>query len=151
LRLLIAGAGDRERRVANGILSAGLGGAVRMIGAVRGQEKLDLLAAADVMVRTSTHEVFPEAYLESLSVGTPVAATPAGDTPFLAEESGAIELLPFADPAGQAVALGALLDDPERRERMRASALEYSRRFVWARQKDRYWDLLATAARGEGR
>src|SRR5205085_12439551 len=69
LRLLIAGTGHRKRDVATRIRSEGLGGVARMIGPVQGQEKLDLLAAADVMVRSSWHEVFPEAYLEALSVG----------------------------------------------------------------------------------
>ena len=124
----------------------GEAGAIRMIGAVRGQEKLDLLAAADLMVRTSTHEVFPEAYLEALSVGAPVAATPAGDTPDLAEDSNAIALLPLGDPRGQAAILGELLGDPARLDRMRVAALDYSRRFRWEAQKDRYWDVLRSAA-----
>ncbi len=147
--LVIAGTGDREEHVRSRIRSLGMGGAdgaIRLIGAVRGQEKLDLLAAADLMVRTSTHEVFPEAYLEALSVGTPVAATPVGDTPELAEESQAIELLPLGDPEGQAAALGALLDDRARRERMRAAALDYSARFRWETQKERYWNALTAAA-----
>jgi len=147
--LVIAGTGDREEHVHSRIRSLGMGGvdgAIRMIGAVRGQEKLDLLAASDLMVRTSTHEVFPEAYLEALSVGTPVAATPVGDTPYLAEDSRAIALLPPGDPVGQAALIGALLDDPARRERMRAAALDYSARFRWDTQKERYWNVLASAA-----
>jgi len=118
-----------------------------MIGPIRGQEKLDLLAAADLMVRCSRHEVFPEAYLESLSVGTPVAATPAGDTPDLAEDSGAIELLPFGDPVGQAAVLAALLDDDARRKQMGGRALDYSRRVVWSDLSERYWRVLERAAR----
>ena len=117
-----------------------------MIGAVRGQEKLDLLAAADVMVRTSSHEVFPEAYLESLSVGTPVAATPAGDTPDIAEQSRAVLLLPHGDPQGQAALLGDLLDDSARRRLMSEAALDYASRFVWEAQKEKYWDVLRSAA-----
>jgi glycosyltransferase involved in cell wall biosynthesis len=125
-----------------------LGEAVQMIGPVRGQDKLDLLAAADVMVRSSLHEVFPEAYLEALSVGTPVAATPAGDTPDLAEQSGAIELLPFGDPRGQAAVLAALLDDVDRRVRMRERALDYSRRVRWEQQRELYWNVLERSAGG---
>jgi len=146
LRLMIAGAGDRERDVATTIERSELKEAVRMVGAVRGQEKLDLLAAADLMVRASRHEVFPEAYLEALSVGTPVAATAAGDTEDLAAESGAIELLPMNDPRGQARVLASLLDDPSRRSAMRERALEYSRSVVWDRQKERYWSVLESAA-----
>jgi glycosyltransferase involved in cell wall biosynthesis len=148
LRLLIAGAGNRERDVTTRIRSEGLAEAVQMIGPVRGQDKLDLLAAADVMVRSSLHEVFPEAYLEALSVGTPVAATPAGDTPDLAEHSGAIELLPFGDPRGQAAVLAALLDDVDRRARMRERALDYSRRVRWEQQRELYWNVLARGAGG---
>jgi glycosyltransferase involved in cell wall biosynthesis len=148
LRLVIAGAGDRETDVMRMIERSGLRDSVRLVGAVRGQEKLDLLAAADLMVRVSRHEVFPEAYLEALSVGTPVAATPAGDTPDLAADSQAIALLPMNDPPAQARALAALLDDRPRRSAMREHALEYSRRVVWDSQKERYWSVLATAAGG---
>lgn len=148
LYMIIAGAGDRERDVATRIESNGWESCVRMIGSVRGQEKLDMLAAADVMVRTSRHEVFPEAYLEALSVGTPVAATPAGDTPDLAEESRAIELLPFDDVGEQARILARLLDDVPRRRAMREHALEYSRRVVWDARKEHYWSVLQRAAGG---
>jgi glycogen synthase len=148
LQLMIAGAGTREREIAARIRRGGLDEVVRMIGPVRGQEKLDLLAAADLMVRASRHEVFPEAYLEALSVGTPVAATAAGDTADLAAESGAIELLPSADPRGQAETIGSLLDDTERRTQMRARALEYSERVQWAQQRERYWAVLQRVAGG---
>ena len=124
----------------------GEAGAIRMVGAVRGQEKLDLMAAADLMVRTSTHEVFPEAYIEALSVGTPVAATPAGDTPDLAEDSKAIALVPFGNPRGQAAVIAELFGDRARLDRMRVAALDYSRRFRWDVQKERYWDVLRSAA-----
>jgi glycosyltransferase involved in cell wall biosynthesis len=75
-----------------------------------------------------------------------VAATPVGDTPDIAEASQAIALLPVGDPAGQAAILGALLDDHPRRDRMRTAALEYSARFRWDEQKERYWSVLASAA-----
>ena len=148
VRLLIAGTGDQKAQITEKIRKLDLGNEVRMIGAVRGQEKFDLLAAADLVIRSSRHEVFPEAYLEALSVGTPVAATPAGDTPLMADDSSAIELLPFGDPVGQAEVLARLLDDPERLEHMRESALDYSRRFVWDAQKDRYASLLEAAGGG---
>lgn len=148
LRMLIAGSGDQEAKIAKLIRKLDVNDEVRMIGAVRGQAKLDLLAASDVMIRCSRHEVFPEAYLESLSVGTPVAATAVGDTPLMAEDSGAIELLPTDDAAGQAAVLARLLDDPARLARMRESALQYSRRFLWDAQKDRYATLLEDACGG---
>ncbi len=148
VRMLIAGTGDRQMKISEAIRTLDLGGEVRMIGAVRGQEKLDLLAASDAMVRTSRHEVFPEAYLEALSVGTPVLATPAGDTPLMADDSNAIALLPFADPAGQAAVMAGVLDDAARLAQMRAAALDYARRFVWDSQKEHYASLLEAAVGG---
>lgn len=145
IRLLIAGSGDREAEVTETIRSLGLESSVTRLGAVRGAEKLDWIEAADLVVRTSYHEVYPEAYLEALSTGTPVAATPAGDTPDLAEESGAVALLPFRDPSGQATVLERLLLDPAERERMRDRALDYSTRVTWDRQKERYWSVLEEA------
>lgn len=144
--LLIAGSGNREAEVEEKIRALGLRDAVRWLGPLRGAEKFDVLAAADVMVRTSRHEVFPEAYLEALSVGTPVAATPAGDTPDLAEDSGAVALLPFGDPEGQARVLAELLVDRARLGAMRERALDYSRRVTWERRKEDYHRVLADAA-----
>jgi glycosyltransferase involved in cell wall biosynthesis len=146
--LLIAGSGNREAEVEEKIRALGVQDAVRWLGPLRGAEKFDVLAAADVMVRTSRHEVFPEAYLEALSVGTPVAATPAGDTPDLADDSGAIALLPFGDPEGQARILAELLADRARLTSMRDRALDHSRRVTWERRKEDYFRVLADAAGG---
>lgn len=148
-RLLIAGTGDeRQRRTLESrVRRLGLDGRVHWLGSLSGREKVDVLAATDVLVRTSFHEVFPEAYIEALSVGTPVVATPAGDTPILAEESGAIEVVPFADPPAQALALGRLLDDDRRLEEMRSRGLAYAARVTWEDRKDLYWDVLETARR----
>jgi glycosyltransferase involved in cell wall biosynthesis len=145
VKLLIAGVGDRERELEERIRSSALESMVMRLGPLRGQEKLDLLATADVLVRTSRHEVFPEAYLEALSVGTPVAATPAGDTEYLARESDAIALLPFGDPKAQAAVIGGLLGSPERLARMRAGALGYARRERWDGRKELYWNCLQQA------
>ncbi|MEA2624323.1 MAG: teichuronic acid biosynthesis glycosyltransferase TuaC [Candidatus Binatota bacterium] len=147
-RLWIAGSGDREARIRKRIGSLGIGGSVQMLGARRGQDKLDLLAAADVMVRTSRHEVFPEAYLEALSVGTPVAATAAGDTEDLATDSGAVAVLPANDPHRQAAMIGALIADRDRLTLMKQRALQYSRRVVWDDRKEVYWRVLESAAHG---
>ncbi len=146
VKLLIAGGGDGEADVERCIRFLQLESAVTRLGPVRGQEKVDLLAAADLLVRTSRHEVFPEAYLEALSVGTPVAATPAGDTEHLAHESGAVALLPFGDPPGQARVIDGLLRAPETLARMRAGALDYCARERWEGRKEAYWDCLAQAA-----
>ncbi len=145
-KLLIAGGGDSEAEVAERIRFLQLESVVTRLGPVRGQEKLDLLAAADLLVRTSRHEVFPEAYLEALSVGTPVAATPAGDTEYLARESGAVALLPFGDPLGQSRVIDGLLRAPETIARMRVGALDYSARERWEGRKEAYWDCLVEAA-----
>lgn len=146
LKLLIAGSGDRETELTTRIWNEGMTRMVKMLGSIRGQEKLDVVAAVDLLVRASHHEVFPEAYLEALSVGTPVAATPAGDTPYLAEESGAVAILPFGDPRAQAGVIAGLIDDPERLATMRARALDYADRFRWSAQSDRYWSVLERAA-----
>ena len=144
--LWIAGTGDREESIRALVTASGLTSAVRWLGAVRGEERFDLLAAADLMVRTSRHEVYPEAYLEALAAGTPVAATPAGDTPDLAEESGAVALLPFGDPQGQAAVLRRILVSREERHAMRARALDHARRVTWNDRKERYFKILSRTA-----
>ena len=91
------------------------------------------LRALDVFVLSSDWEGLPIAVLEALACGVPQVATNVGGTAeAVTAETGV--LVPPADPAALAEALVALLQDDERRQRMRqASILRHGRAFTLER------------------
>lgn len=80
-RLAIAGSGPREGRLHRLVHACGLEGDVAFVGPVRGEEKVALLAAADVAVLPSHSEGMPMALLEAMAAGLAVIATPVGAIP----------------------------------------------------------------------
>jgi teichuronic acid biosynthesis glycosyltransferase TuaC len=55
----------------------------------------DLMAAADVMLLTSTQEGSPVAVMEALACGLPIVSTPAGDVPSMLSEAQNARVLEF--------------------------------------------------------
>lgn len=105
IKLLIAGNGNLEGVVREFINKEGLQEKVKMLGIVKGADKLYLIKHVNLSIRTSYHEVFPVAYLESIAFGIPVIATPVGDTEILAQKTGAITIVPIKQPEATAEAI----------------------------------------------
>ncbi|WP_406205011.1 glycosyltransferase family 4 protein [Kitasatospora sp. NBC_01560] len=79
----------------------------------------DLLAAADVVVLSSRWEARSLVVQEAMRAGVPVVATAVGGVPELVGD--AAVLVPPGDAAALSRAVGALLADPGRRERLAAA------------------------------
>ncbi|AUY54113.1 glycosyltransferase family 1 protein [Streptomyces sp. CB01881] len=79
----------------------------------------DLLAAADVVVVPSRWEARSLVVQEAMRAGVPVVATAVGGVPELVGD--AAVLVPFGDAAAIGRAVGGLLADPARRERLVAA------------------------------
>ncbi|MFC4590302.1 glycosyltransferase [Sphaerisporangium corydalis] len=73
---LLAGSGPLFRETADRVAALGLGGTVRLLGPVR--EASRLVAAADLLVLSSTYEGLPVVVMEALAAGVPVVATDVG-------------------------------------------------------------------------
>jgi glycosyltransferase involved in cell wall biosynthesis len=87
-------------------------------------ELFGYLAASDVYVFPSRHEGFPVAPLEAMALGLPVVAADArgvGEILEDPERDGGIRV-PGEDPGALAAALQALLEDPERAQRLGRAA-----------------------------
>ncbi len=81
-------------------------------------------AAMDAYANTSVSEGMSQAIVEAMSVGLPIVATPAGDTPRLIGGSRPCGLLvPHGDVDRLADALYRLATDPERRQQLGEAAL----------------------------
>ncbi len=82
-----------------------------------------IYAAADLLVWPAVREAIGMALLEAQAAGTPVVAGTAGAVPLIVTHRETGLLSPVGDPNALANNLRTLLDDPERRSRMRAAAL----------------------------
>ena len=122
--LLVAGDGEEHDPLLAGIASRGLGDRVRPLGPLPRGEVLDLFAAADASILSSSWENFPHSVVESLAVGTPVLATRAGGVAEVVEDGVNGLLVPVGDAVALAAAVARFFADEELRTRLRASAAE---------------------------
>lgn len=110
-------AGDGPERAA---LEAAAGGRVQLLG--RRSDVPALLASADVFVLPSRYEGTSLALLEAMGAGKAVVATAIGGTDELVRDGIDGLLVPPDDADALAAAIGRLLDDPQLRARLGASA-----------------------------
>jgi glycosyltransferase involved in cell wall biosynthesis len=108
-----------------------LAGRVLLPGYVSEREKIEWFRRALVFVLPSHAEGFGIAAVEALKVGVPVVAASRGALPEVLGP--AARLVDPDDPAGLAVALAALLDDPAERRRLVEVGWRHVERFTWAR------------------
>ncbi len=152
LRLSVVGHGwwDAELHAEAGRL--GVADAVDFLGFVDEQQKADVLASSWLLAVPSLKEGWGLSVVEAASHGTPAVAFSGagglaesildGRTGVLVDGSGGDAAAAFAE------AVGALLGDPARRERLGAQAVQHARRFTWARTVERFEQVLRQAVDG---
>ena len=118
LTLLLVGSGADVAEVMRRIEALGLRGARHVDRWVNDRaETAGLLSAADVYVFPSRHEGFPLAPVEAMACGLPAVAADAQGIPDIlaaGEQHGGV-IVGRDDARGLTDALGALIDDPDRR------------------------------------
>lgn len=134
VKLLIAGNGNLEMVIRNYVQKEHLQDKVELLGIVRGENKKALLQRADAVIRTSYHEVFPVVYLEALSSGVPVIATPVGDAELIAERTGGIEIVPVNKPQKVAEAIIRRMEHPGLSLDTISKCREYLNSISWEEQ-----------------
>lgn len=112
-------AGDLDR-VRGRVAEAGLEHTVRFLG--RRADALSFVAACDVFVNPSDVEGLPVAILEAMSLAKPIVATAVGGVPSVIRDGETGILVEPGDPAALAKGIERLLDDPDLRARLGASA-----------------------------
>ena len=119
LRLLIVGRGGLADQIAS--QAADLGDRVVMAG--MRHDVMRVFDAADVCLQPSRTDAFPTTLIEAMAASVPVLATAVEGIPEIITDGETGVLVP-APPRAQAFAdaLGALLEDPDRRRRLARAA-----------------------------
>lgn len=147
-RAVIAGDGDvsAARRLVERL---GLAGRVGLPGWVGAAEVERLLATSDILVLPSFEETLPMAVIEAFGAGLAVIATPVGAVPDVVRPDETGVLIAPGDVVGLAQAIGALIEDPARRERLGAAAKAYhGKHLALAPYADRMIGLWRRSAGG---
>ena len=122
VELLIAGEGDERAAIERDIAELGLGGRVRLLGAQPRARVVELFAAVDASILSSSWENFPHTVVEALAAGTPVLATATGGVAEVVHEGENGLLVPVGDAGALAGAIRRFFDDDELRGRLRAAS-----------------------------
>jgi glycosyltransferase involved in cell wall biosynthesis len=112
-RLVIAG-NDMGAGTGTRVLVRELGLESRTIftGLLRGRERLEALADADVLVYPSQNEIFGLVPLEAILTGTPVVVADDSGCGEIVSRTGGGQVVPAGDADALARAIGAILDAP---------------------------------------
>jgi glycosyltransferase involved in cell wall biosynthesis len=133
VQLVVAGpdGGDRER-FEHRVQSLAIRERVHVVGPLYGPEKLAALVDAECLCLPSRQEGFSLAVTEALACGVPPIISESCHFPEVAE-AGAGEVVPL-EAGAIAAALGRVLSDPQRRERMGAAGQKLvASRYTWPR------------------
>ena len=122
--MLVAGDGDLRPQ-----LEAKAGPRTRFLGPLPRARVLELFAAADGAVLSSSWENFPHSVVEALAVGTPVVATAVGGVAEIVDDGVNGLLVPPDDVDAFAGALVRFASDESLRARLRAAAAPSVERF----------------------
>jgi glycosyltransferase involved in cell wall biosynthesis len=144
---VVVGDGDERATLERDVDELGLRGRVRFLGAQSRRRVLELFAAADASLLSSSWENFPHGVVEALAVGTPVIATATGGVAEIVRDGENGLLVPPGDSPAFAEALQRYLGDAELRARLRAAAAPSVERFAPERVLPRLEAILAGAAR----
>ena len=126
-RLLLVGEGSLRDALARQAGRLGIAESVSFTGFRSDVPRI--LDAVDIVALPSLHEGMPLTVIEASAAGRPVVATAVDGTPEVVIDGRTGRLVPPADPAALARALGDLLDDPATAERMGREG------FRWARER----------------
>ena len=120
--LVLAGEGDERPALERDVAELGLEQRVSFIGAQPRERVLELFAAADASILSSSWENFPHTVVEALAAGTPVLATATGGVAEVVRDGQNGLLVPPGDAVALGEAIRRYTGDEELRGRLRAAA-----------------------------
>lgn len=130
LRLLVAGPGDEEE--IRGMIPAGLGDRLVLLGQVSERDKVRAYHSVDVFVAPNLGgESFGIVLAEAMAAGAPIVASDIGAFRRVLRGGRAGALFPVGDAAALAETASGLLDDPARRAMLSREARAAVRQYDW--------------------
>lgn len=149
--LSIAGEGDQQRALERDVAELGLTERVQFLGALPRDRVVDLFAAADASILSSTWENFPHTVVEALAAGTPVIATATGGVGEVVRDGENGLLVPLGDSSALGEAIRRYFGDEELRRRLReqaaASVEQYSQERIFTELEQTLEQVTRTLAR----
>jgi glycosyltransferase involved in cell wall biosynthesis len=147
VQLFIAGEGDERGALELQVEELDLRERVRFLGAQPRARVLELFAAADASILSSSWENFPHTVVEALAVGTPVIATAAGGIGEVVRDGENGLLVAPGDVVALARAVERYFADDDLGVRLRAAAAPSVVEYAPERVFDRLEQALLEAAR----
>jgi len=151
VRLVIAGEGDQQATLERDVAELGLTERVEFLGALPRERVVELFAAADASILSSTWENFPHTVVEALAVGTPVIATATGGVGEVVQDGENGLLVPLGDSKALGDAVRRYFGDEELRRRLRERAApsveRYSQERIFAELEQTLERVARTLAR----
>lgn len=149
--LLIAGEGVLRKPLEQKCRDLGLDDYVRFLGWVP-EASQRALPACDVFVQSSLWEAMSVVVLEAMAAGKPIVATSVGENIHVLVDGGSGLIVPPADPAALAEALGKLLSDSALRQRLGSEAEQrYQEHFTVEQMTRAHQDLYGQLVRPPAR
>jgi glycosyltransferase involved in cell wall biosynthesis len=132
LQLVVIGSPNKNGAVERMVAELGIGPWVRFTGRIGDDELVRHYARASLAVVPSVYEGFGLPAGEAMACAVPVISTTGGALPEVVGDAGI--LVPPADPAALARAIGGLLDRPQQAEELgRRGVARVHRHFSWRR------------------
>jgi D-inositol-3-phosphate glycosyltransferase len=128
---------QEEARLRSLAAQTGLGGRLRLVGAVAQRELPRYMAAADAVIVPSLYESFGMVALEALACGRPVVASAAGGLQLTVHDGENGFLAPVGDAAAFADRLAAVLRNPILARHMSLRARRSAEPYSWTAVADR--------------
>lgn len=150
-RLSLDIAGDGPARHELERAASALGGRVRFLGALGGEDLPGFYRGVDVLAVPSLEtprwiEQFGRVVVEAMACGTPVVASDSGALPEVVQDAGV--LVPPGDPDALRGALLSIGTDPALAERLRKRGFEVAERCTWQAVATQYRELYVTLTGG---
>lgn len=127
VRLVFAGPGSEEERLANEIRMALFRSSVRLLGPVSHDHALDLMSASDIFVLPSRHEGLGLSVVEAFFSALPVVASDAEGLRDLVANGRTGLLFPVGDAEALAESLRELISNPRRRAAVASLARSHAK------------------------
>ena len=145
LRLLVAGPGDVDDVSRD--LPAAVAAGTTFLGRVSDEDKARFFHSVDVYCAPNTHgESFGIVLLEAMAAGAAIVASDIDAFRMVLDDGAAGSLVPPGEPAALASALGALLDDSERRRELARLGRGVVGRYDWPAVANQIAGIYETVA-----